>query len=444
MGMTAVEKVLAMKCGKDAVMPGDLVFPDPDFVLIHDNAVMRAKRELDALGLPQLAAPEKLVMTSDHDVIYGSARAAERGAFNRAAAKQWGVTNFFDVGRGGHGHIFPMETGMLLPGMLYFDNDRHCTNAGAIGAFGFSIAAEITRVLATGTNWVAVPQSLRLTIEGCLKPGVYARDLGFYLARLIGAGTLDFELDYRVLEFAGDIEQFSLAARTGLCSSPTEMRACGVFFPPSEAILAHANARAKRKFTPVYPDVDAVYEKEARLDVTRVEPQIVLPGGLERSVDISEVPAERIDHAFIGSCGSGMYDDLEAAASLLAGRRISPHVRLFVAPGSEESTRRMARDGLMQTFIEAGAILLPAGCGPCNDAVVGPIHSGEVSISTATNNNAGRFGAKDAPLYLGSPATVAASCIAGRICDPRELAANSVPRASMATRPASMPAGNAT
>lgn len=421
MGMTAVEKVLAAKSGRAAVRPGDVVYPDPDFIMIHDGVVMAAKQELDALGIDRLAAPEKVVMVTDHDVIYGSARAAERGAFNRRAAQQWKVKNFFDVGRGGHGHIFPMETGMLLPGMFYFDNDRHATNAGAIGAFGFRMGAEISRVLATGTNWVMVPKSVRLTIKGKLKPGVHARDLGFYIARLLKTGVLGFDLDYRVLEYAGELDQFDLAARTALCSSPTELRAYGVFFPPSEAILAHARSRAQRPFTPVYPDPDAAYEAEAEIEVGDLEPQVALPGGVQNAVDLSEVAGTPIDHAFIGSCGSAMYEDMREAARVLRGRKIAPGVRLFIAPGSEQTTKRLLSDGLMQIFLEAGAVMLPAGCGPCNDAVIGPVHSGEISISTAANNNAGRFGAKDAKLYLGSPATVAASAVTGKITDPRTV-----------------------
>jgi 3-isopropylmalate/(R)-2-methylmalate dehydratase large subunit len=421
MGLTAVEKTLAAKSGLASVKPGDVVYPAPDFIMIHDGVVMGAKRELDRLGIHKLATPDKVVMVTDHDVIYGSARAAERGAFNRKAAREWGVQNFFDVGRGGHGHIFPMECGMLLPGMFYFDNDRHSTNAGAIGAFGFRMGTEISRVLATGTNWVMVPKSVRVTIRGRLRPGVHARDVGFRLATLIANGTLDADLDYRVLEYAGDLDQFDLAGRAALCSSPTEVRAYGVFLPPSEAILAHARAVATRPFSPVYPDADAHYEADVELDVSALEPQVALPGGVENSVDVGSAAGTKIDHVFLGSCGSGMYQDLETAGALLSGRRIAPHVRMFVAPGSEASTQRMAREGLMQVFIEAGAVMLPAGCGPCNDAVVGPVHSGEVSISTAANNNFGRFGAKDAQLYLGSPATVAASAIAGKIIDPREL-----------------------
>jgi 3-isopropylmalate/(R)-2-methylmalate dehydratase large subunit len=421
MAMTAVEKVLARASGVASMKPGDIVHPVPDFIMIHDGVVMAAKRELDALGIDRLAAPEKVVMVTDHDVIYGSAGAAERGAYNRRAARQWGVEHFYDVGRGGHGHIFPMESGMLLPGMFYFDNDRHATNAGAIGAFGFRMGAEISRVLATGTNWVQVPKSVRIRIRGRLAPGVHARDLGFHIAGLVRRGRLKLDLDYRVLEFAGDLDQFNLAARTALCSSPTEIQAYGVFFPPSDEILAYAERRGKRPFTPVFPDADAQYEADVELEVSGLEPQIALPGGVQNTVDVSEVAGTPIDHAFIGSCGSGMYDDLVAAASVLKGRSLAPGVRLFIAPGSEHSTRRMVKDGLMQIFLEAGAVLLPAGCGPCNDAVVGPVHSGEVSISTAANNNTGRFGAKDARLYLGNPTTVAASAVAGKIVDPRSL-----------------------
>ncbi len=424
MGMTAVEKMLARASGKPAVKPGDVVYPVPDFIMVHDGVVMGAKRELDALGIDRLAAPDKVVMVTDHDVIYGSARAAERGDFNRKAARQWGVEHFFDVGRGGHGHIFPMETGMLLPGMFYFDNDRHATNAGAIGAFGFRVGAEISRVLATGTNWVMVPKSVRLRVRGALRPGVHARDVGFHFAMLIGNESLTIDLDYRVLEFAGDIGQFELAARTALCSSPTEMRAYGVFFPPSESVLTLARKRAQRPFTAIYPDVDANYEADLALDVSMLEPQIALPGGVQKAVDVSKVAGTPVSHAFIGSCGSGMYEDLVTAASILSGRRIDPGMRLFIAPGSERSTRRMIDDGIMRIFIEAGAVMLPAGCGPCNDAVVGPVHSGEASISTAANNNAGRFGAPDAKLFLGSPATVAASAVAGRIADPRGVSAS--------------------
>jgi len=330
------------------------------------------------------------------------------------------VKHFYDAGRGGHGHIFPMERGLVLPGTFYFDNDRHCTNAGGIGALAIRVGADITSVLATGTTWTLVPKTVRLSIKGRLKPGVYGRDLGYQIGkRLRPGGGFGVDIDYRVLEFAGELDQFSLAQRVALCSTPTEMRAIGIFFPPSEEIVAYARERAVRPFTPVYPDPDASYEAGIEMDVSNLEPQVALPGGPHRAVDVAEAAGTRVDHAFIGSCGSGMYEDLETAARILKERGVAPHVRLLVVPGTEDSTKRLHREGLLDVFQQAGAFVLPAGCGPCASGRMGLLHSGEVSICTATANAAGRFGAKDADIYLASPATVAASAVAGEITDPR-------------------------
>jgi 3-isopropylmalate/(R)-2-methylmalate dehydratase large subunit len=422
MGYTAIEKVMARTCRRPGVRAGDLVYPDPDMVMIHDGLVKEAKVELDRIGISRIASPEKMMMVSDHDAVYGSARAAERGVFNRKAAAQWQVGNFYDAGRGGHGHIFPMEEGKVLPGMFYFDNDTHSTNAGAVGAFGMRVGNEISRVLATGTTWVEVPKTIRLELKGSLAAGVLARDIGFYLARRVKRGEMDMDLDYRVLEYAGDLDAFGFGSRVALCSTPTEMRAAGVFVPPSEAMLDYCRRHAQRDFEPVFSDADANYESRHSLDLSTIGPQVALPGNVGNSVDVSEAVGTTVSHAFIGSCGSGTYEDLLQAASVLKGRRIADGVRLFVVPGTERSMRRMASDGLMQVFLEAGAMLLPAGCGPCNDAVVGPVGPGEASISTATNNNAGRFGPTDARLFLGSPTTVAASAVTGTITDPRSMA----------------------
>jgi 3-isopropylmalate/(R)-2-methylmalate dehydratase large subunit len=423
MGMTAAEKILARAADLRDTRAGDIVYPMADLVIIHDGVVMGAKQEMDAIGIDRLFDPDRVLMVTDHDVVYTNERAAARGAFNRKAARAWGVTHFYDAGQGGHGHIFPIERGLVLPGTFYFDNDRHCTNAGGIGAFAIRVGTEISRVLATGTVWTLVPRTVKLTIRGKLKAGVYARDLGFQIGkRLKPGGEFGVEIDYRVLEFAGELDQFGIAARVSLCSTPTEMRAIGVFFPPSQEIVEAARQRAQRPFTPVYPDLDARYDAEIEMDVSGLEPQVALPGAPHNAVDLAEVAGTRIDHAFIGSCGSGMYDDLVAAGNILRGRRLAPGVRLIVTPGSEDSTRRMRQDGLFDVFQDAGAMVMPAGCGVCASGRTGLIHSGEVSISSAVANGAGRFGAKDAKLYLGSPATVAASAVSGRITDPREFA----------------------
>jgi 3-isopropylmalate/(R)-2-methylmalate dehydratase large subunit len=420
MGMTAAEKILARASGVKEARAGEILHPMVDFAMIHDGVVMGAKQELDALGIDRVFDPDRILMVTDHDVVYLNDRAVARGAFNRKAARAWGIRHFFDAGQGGHGHLFPMERGYVTPGTFYFDNDRHCTNVGGIGALGIRVGAEISRVLATGTTWLLVPQTVQLTIKGRLRPGVYARDLGFQIGkRLRPGGAFGVDIDYRILEFAGDIEQFSLAARVSLCSTPTEMRAIGVFCPPSAEIVAYSRERARRPFEPVYPDADAHYEARIEMDVSALEPQVALPGGPHKAADLSEVAGTRVDHAFIGSCGSGMYEDLEIAAGILKGRKIAPGVRLLVTPGTEDSTHRLRREGLLEIFQDAGALVLPASCGPCASGRMGLMHSGEVSICTAVANGAGRFGAKDADIYLGSPATVAASAVEGKITDPR-------------------------
>ena len=425
MGMTAAEKILARASGLAAARAGDIVYPAVDFAMIHDGVVMGTKQELDALGIDRLFDPDRVVMVTDHDVVYNNDRAVARGAFNRKAAQLWGVKHFYDAGRGGHGHIFPMERGIVLPGTFYFDNDRHCTNAGGIGALAIRVGADIASVFATGTTWTLVPKTVKLTIKGRLKPGVYGRDLGYQIGkRLRPGGEFGVDIDYRILEFAGELDQFTLAQRVALCSTPTEMRAIGVFFPPSDDIVAWARERAVRPFTPVHPDPDARYDATIEMDVSALEPQVALPGGPHRAVDVKEVAGTRVDHAFIGSCGSGMYEDLELAARILKGRRVAPGVRLLITPGSEDSTHRIRREGLLDIFQEAGALVLPAGCGVCASGRMGLVHSGEISISTATANAAGRFGAKDADLYLASPVTVAASAVAGCITDPRGLLGN--------------------
>src|SRR5689334_24633601 len=178
MGMTAAETILARASGVRETRAGEIVNPVVDFAMIHDGVVMGAKQEMDALGIDRVFDPDRVVMVTDHDVVYLNDRAVARGAFNRKAAQAWGVKHFYDAGRGGHGHIFPMERGIVLPGTFYFDNDRHCTNAGGIGALGIRVGAEISRVLATGSTWLLVPKTVRLEIKGRIALGVFECERG--------------------------------------------------------------------------------------------------------------------------------------------------------------------------------------------------------------------------------------------------------------------------
>ena len=420
MGMTATEKILARASGVGAVRAGDTVYPDPDLVIVDDGYIEYSKKMLDERRIHKLFDPKRVTFVTDHAVVYTTPQLVARGAAIRQAVKAWGVENFYDVGQGGNAHILSLESGMVSPGSFLFANDSHTSNNGAIGAVGMRAGTEIVCVLATGTLWTEVPFSIRVTVTGRLQRGVFARDFGYRLARDFTNGTYAAEWDYRVLEFAGDaLDHLNLAQRVAICNTVTEIGVTNVFFPPNEAIIDYAKARAQRRFTPVYSDANAHYEAAISIDLNKLGPQVVLPGAPDRATDIGEAVGRKVDHAFIGSCGSGMYDDLMVTAQVLQGKKVAAGTRLFIVPGTVASARRMVEEGLMKIFQDAGAIVLPAGCGPCTKGSMAPLASGEVSICTAVTNVPGRMGAKDAEIYLASPATVACSAVQGRISDPR-------------------------
>lgn len=421
MGMTGFEKIVARASGVSHVQPGDVVYPVADLAFLHDGQVEASRRDLDDIGIDRLWDPSRVVFVTDHEVVYGTPRAALRGQRIRETARAWKIDHFYDVGQGGHGHIFPLERGMVGPGMFIFANDMHCTNFGAVGAVGLRAGGEIISVLVKGSLWVKVPATIKVMLRGKLQQGVLGRDLGARLARDLATRRFGVDATYRVVELDGDLDQFDRAARVALCNAPTEVGAASVFIAPSKAILAQANQAGNRTFEPMYSDPDAVYEAHGEIDLSALEPQVALPGGPEKAVDISDVVGVPIQHAFIGACGSGMYEDLELAADVLRGRKVAQGTRLFIVPGSVDSARRMGVEGLLAVFQNAGAIVLPSGCGPCAGGSMAPLTSGETSISTAATNGAGRMGAKDASIYLGSPATVAASAVAGYIADARQF-----------------------
>lgn len=412
--MTAPEKILARAAGRDVVAPGDVIYPDPELVVVHDGAVEMSWKELSDLGYRSITHPERVIFVTDHEVVYATQRAAERGANIRRIARDWRIRELYDVGRGGHGHIFPIEAGLVRPGMFLISYDMHCTNYGSVGALCQMVGTEISTVLATGTVWMRVPHTLRVRLAGELRPGAHARDVGFLLAHGFATGRWGVEYDYRIVEFCGPgVAGLALPARVALCNSITEMGVNNVYFEPS------ASAIASSGYPQFAADADAVYEATIELDLGAVEPQVALPGGPDRAAGIGSVAGRPIDHAYIGACGSGMYEDFVLAAQTMQGRRVAPGVRMFVVPGTVATSQRLTAEGHVRAFMDAGAVVLPPGCGPCAGGAMGPLAPGEVSIATAATNHAGRFGAHDAQIYLASPATVAASAVHGRITDPR-------------------------
>ena len=416
MPMTMAEKLLAKAVGRASVKPGEVITPDPDIVIMHDGYVETAHKQLTQIGYKRITNPDRVVILTDHNVINTSPRAIEQSRANRRIAAEWRVGAFYDVGRGGHGHIYPMEKGMVRPGMFLISYDMHCTNFGAIGTFAMRAGPDIPIVLATGTMWTMVPQTLRVDLTGAFKPGVYARDLGFKLSRDLTSGELGVEYDDRVVEFGGEATaSMPVSERVALCNTLTEIGVNNVLFPP----ISYSGEKIAGG---IVSDNDARFENRITLDLSNLGPQVALPGGPDRAVDIAAAVGRPVDQAVIGACGSGMYEDFERAAALVRGKTIAPNVRFFVVPGTIAIAQRMMDNGLTKDFMDAGAIFLPAGCGPCAGGVGAPLGPGEVSISTAATNGSGRMGARDAECYLASPVTVTASALAGRIVDPRQPA----------------------
>ena len=413
--MTAAQKMFARACNRDWVTPGEVVYPNPEMLIIHDGFVETAYKELSGLGYGQITSPEKVVFVTDHEVSYSSPRAVERGRNIRSIANAWDVNQFFDVGRGGQGHIFPIESGLVRPGMFLMCYDMHCTNFGAVGALAMAVGPEVTSVLATGTIWTEVPHTISIRLKGQLPQGSHARDVGFILAHGFASGRWAFKHDYRVIEFGGPgLAGLELAARVALCNSVTEMGVANVLFNESPPGI---NIDGAPDFL---SDPDAPYEATIDFDLSHIEPQLALPGGPDRAASVADHVGRPVNHAVIGSCGSGMYQDFVDAAEMMRGRRVADGVRMFVVPGTPATAKRLADEGIAQVFMDAGAMILPSGCGPCAGGNMGPLGPGEVSIATTATNHSGRFGAKEAEIYLGSPLTVAASALSGSLADPRK------------------------
>jgi len=294
-------------------------------------------------------------------------------------------------------------------------------NFGAVGALAIPMLTEISEVLACGSAWLRVPETVRIELTGRMPAGISIRDVA---QRLIA--DFDDELfDYAVVEFAGpSLADISVDARFTLCNTPVDLGAKSVLVEPDATVLDYLADRVEVDLDPVYSDEDATFRWRGAYNIDVIEPQVAVPPRPDNVVSVSRVVGTKVNHAFVGSCASSLLDDIRDAASVLAGRQVHPDVRLFVTPGTQEIWQRAANEGLLQSLVDAGAILTAPGCGPCAGGRVAPLASGEVSINTGTRNDPGRLGPNDADIYLASPLTVAASAVAGEIVDPREMLRN--------------------
>ncbi len=417
MGYTFAEKALARAARLPYTVAGQIVDAQPDVAMSHDNTAA-IYQTFKKLGVSKVKYPERLAITLDHAVPAPTTQHAQNHAEVRQFVKEQGVTTFFEVGRG-ICHQVHSEEGVILPGELILGSDSHTTHFGWLGAFGAGVGrSEMAAIWATGELWLRVPESMKVVVTGEWPQGVTAKD---FCLRLMGDLGVDGGI-YRSIEFSGAaISALSLESRAVIPNMMAEFGVKTAYIAPDEAIFAYLEKRARRPYTPIYPDADAQYIAEYHYDVSALEPLVACPDSPDNVQSISVIAGTPVQQAFIGTCTNGRLEDIAIAAATVQGKHVAPGTRLLVIPASSVVFQDAIRLGYVTTLMEAGAVFGTPGCGPCMGNHMGVPAPNEVTISSANRNFRGRMGTADAPIYLASPAVVAASAITGVITDPRTL-----------------------
>lgn len=416
MKMTMAEKIIARVARKETVKPGDFVWADVDTAMMDDLLGPRVviADQIKKLG-NQIWDKNKVVIISDHYAPAANISQAEILQFTRNWAKEYGISQYYE----GIGpcHQILAEKGFDIPGTLLVGTDSHTCTSGAFGCFGTGIGStEMLGVLVSGQLWLRVPDTIRIEWNGVLQDGVYAKDLILKTIGRIGqAGA-----NYKVMEFTGYcIEGLFIEDRMTLCNMAVEAGAKTGMIAPDDKVFNYLDSIGASRGTPVYSDSGATYAETYDFDATTLVPQIALPNEVDKVVPVSEAAGETIHQAYLGSCTNGRFQDLLEAARILAGRQVAVGVRMLVSPASQSIYNRAIREGVLQTLSDAGAVILAPSCGACLGLHSGILAKGEKAISSTNRNFVGRMGHKESEIFLGSPASVAAAAIEGKIVDPR-------------------------
>jgi 3-isopropylmalate/(R)-2-methylmalate dehydratase large subunit len=417
--MNIVEKILARASGKGEVSSGEIVEANIDVAMMHDLTGPLAIESFRKIGAKKVWDNQRIIVILDHIVPASSVKSAELHKVVRKFAEEQKIDNFYDVGQGGVCHQVMPEKGHVRPGELIVGADSHTCTYGAFGAFATGIGStEMAAVFVTGTLWFKVPEVIKVNVTGRFQNFVTPKDLILnIISRIKADGAI-----YNGIEFAGTtIQNMSVDGRMVLCNMAVEMGAKTGIIEPDETTLNYVKSRTTKPFKPAKSDLDATYKKVLDVDVTDLEPQVSCPHSVDNVKPISEVDKVEVDQAFIGSCTNGRLEDLRLATKLLEERKVRKEVRLLVIPASQEVYLEALKEGLVKTFLEAGAIVCNPTCGPCLGGHLGLLAPGETCISSSNRNFVGRMGSPKAYVYLASPATVAASAVTGKVTDPRLL-----------------------
>ncbi len=415
--MTLAEKILAAHSDRKKVSPGEFINVRVDLVLANDITAPIAIREFQRLGIDKVFDPQKVVMVPDHFMPNKDIASAGQAKLMREFAQEQGVI-YFEVGQMGIEHVLLPEQGLVLPGDVVVGADSHTCTYGALGAFATGMGStDIAAAMATGDIWMKVPPTIKLVYHGRLREWVGGKDLILYTISQIGVdGAL-----YSAMEFAGEaIGGLSMDGRFTMANMAIEAGAKAGLFRVDDKTLNYIKPRAKRSYTVYEPDAAAEYSSVIEYDVSVLEPQVALPHSPANARPVSQVVDTEIDQAVIGSCTNGRLEDLRVAARILKGRKVHPRLRCIIIPGSQQVYLDALREGLIEIFILAGAVVSTPTCGPCLGGYMGVLAAGERCISTTNRNFVGRMGSPKSEVYLSNPAVAAASAIMGRITSPEK------------------------
>lgn len=421
--MNISEKILANASGKPAVKVGEIVDVTVDVIMVHDLTGPLAIKAFKKIGVSKVWNNKKVVIILDHQIPAESVKMAELHKMLRKFAAEQGI-RLYDVGEGGICHQVMPEKGYVTPGSLIVGADSHTCTYGAFGSFATGIGStEAAAVFATGKLWLKVPETIRFNVEGKFSKYVTPKDL---VLHIIGKVGVDGAI-YKSVEFTGEtMQDMSISGRMTVCNMAVEMGAKNGIVAPDATTRKFLESRVPKGEMHVehwQSDADAKYEKTVKINVSNLEPQIAVPSSVDNVKPISKVGEVAVNQAFIGSCTNGRIEDLQVAAKILKGKKVKAGVRALVIPASQEVYAQAVKEGLVEVFTEAGALMCGATCGPCLGGHIGLLASGEVCVSTSNRNFVGRMGSPEANVYLASPAVVAASAVTGKLTDPRKLEA---------------------
>jgi len=423
--MNITEKILARASGNDKLEPGDVVFANVDKVMLHDVSgpgVIKTFEKLEKDGIvkvDKLFDPSMVWVAEDHFVPSAEKISAENISKLSKFTKKFGISKHFKYGLGQYGicHTLSHEEGLVSPGELYIGGDSHTNTTGALGAFACGLGhTDVAYVLLNGNLWFKVPETLYFKISGKLPEHAMAKDL---ILKIIGDITTEGGAGY-AMQFGGNgISDMSVESRLTLTNMTTEAGAKNGIIEPDQKVFDYLSERGVTEYDAVYDDDDAQYAKTYEYDVTELEPLVAKPFSPQNVSVVQETTGIELDKSYIGSCTGAKYEDLEAVAKILKGKKVK--IRTEILPAAISIFKKATENGLTQIFLDAGAVVGPPTCGACCGAHMGVLAKDEVCVSTTNRNFPGRMGHVDSKTYLTSPLVAAASAVTGKLTDPRDL-----------------------